>query len=97
MWFRQKDLSFTEQKKGDKLKLFPEKRLEKRKIIRHSCQINIPVNGLCYKRGVLIRQFYRNFFICLKIIIMQLRKSKQWVHNSVITHNSTVRGSFSYT
>ena len=32
----------------------PEKKLEKRKWIHHSCQINIPVDGLCYKKEYLI-------------------------------------------
>ena len=85
-------------KQGDQIQFFPEKRLEKRKWIHHSCQINIPVDGLCYKKEQLYRRSInstRNSFICLKMFIMQLRKNiRQWVlylcHNSLQYNNSQI-------
>ena len=65
-------------KQGDQIQFFPGKRLEKTKWIHHSFQINIPVDGQCYKKGYLIDPS-NSFFICLKMFIMKLRKNRQWV------------------
>ena len=75
-------------KQGYQIQSFPEKRLGKRKWIHHSCQINIPVNGCYYKKGSIIDPSILN--VNLEMFIMQLRKNRQWVYTSAITHNSTI-------
>ena len=60
-------------KQGDQRQFSQEKRLEKRKRIHHSCQPIIPVDGLyCVKKyGNRFIDSARNFFICLKMFIIQ--------------------------
>ena len=57
-------------KQGDQIQFFPEKKLEKRKWIHHYCQINIPLDGLCYKKGYIIdpsilQKFFSSVSKCL--------------------------------
>ena len=74
-------------KQGDKIQLFPEIRLEKRKWIHHSCKISILIDQFCYKKGYIINpsNLQEMLSSVSKFLSKELRKSiKQLVYTFVI-------------